>query len=517
MATVDATAITRIHDVEGALTLTSIGGGAGGAANTEIFIQAAQSAGRKQSNKADHGFWLTVGSQDVSGSGVHVGVWLLHIHFAVLTLLGIRLGSTIGSATAGNWDRHNFPLADYPLTGGWVRMWIDVARTPDAQGDSGGLVKTALIGVAAISSLPAVGGNAPNLILDASDFTTTGLSLNGTAGVWQDFITADEETGANKYGVVLSKSDVIYCLARLTLGTATSLVFNDSGFVIIFPDQALVAANFMGITIDLQNAATNIDWANGVIKAPGTVKGDIVVSGTAGAFDATGMALDGLRTIDLTSACTLLDSTIVDCDKLNQNGATLTGLAILGATTADGEAFIISDNPGLVSDCSCTFSDGHAIEITAIGTYTFDGNSFTGYGADDTNDAAIYNNSGGLVTLNVVNSTNPTVRNGAGASTIVNNNITATITVKDEAGVVIQSARVSVRLDSDNSEILSGITNASGIVTGTIAANEGAVNVRVRKGSGSGTDYLPVRSPQTVGADDFNVTITMTEDLTNST
>ena len=184
----------------------------------------------------------------------------------------------------------------------------------------------------------------------------------------------------------------------------------------------------------------------------------------------------------------------------------------------EGVAFIQSDDPGLISDCDFTFSQRHAIEMTATGTYTFGGNTFTGYGVAGSDDAAVFNSSGGLITLNLaVGDSSPTVRNSSGSSTTVNNNVTATVTVKDEAGAVIVGARVSIRLDSDNSEILGGDTNGSGVVTGSVAANAGAVSVRVRKGSGSGTDYVPVRSSQTIGAANFDVTVTMAEDTNNAT
>ena len=124
---------------------------------------------------------------------------------------------------------------------------------------------------------------------------------------------------------------------------------------------------------------------------------------------------------------------------------------------------------------------------------------------------------GDTVTINIVEAGDtPLIDNVNGSTVTVNNNVTATITVKDEAGVAIVGAEVSVRKDSDNSEILGGTTNGSGIVAGSVAASEGAVNVRVRKGSGGGTDYIPVRSAQTVGAGDFSVTITMIEDVINS-
>lgn len=463
MATVGSQLI-RIHDVEGSLTLTSIGGGAGGGANTEIFIQGAQSAGRKQSNAADHGFWLTVTSRDVSAAGVHVGVWINHIHYAVLTLLRVRLGSTIGSATAGNWDGHNFPLPAYPATGGWVRSWINVARTPEATGDSGGLVKTGLIGVAVVASLPAVGGNAPNLIMDASDFTTGGLSLTGTGGLWSDFVSADEGNGTNKYGVVVTQAGVIFCLARLTLGTASSLAFNDSNFVIVFPNQSLVASDFMGISLDLQHVSTSIAWANGVIRSAGAVQGDIRVSGASGVFTATAMTLANLRIIDLTAGCTLSNSRITDSDKLNQNGATISGCIISGATTADGEAFLVSDDLDNISGCDFAFSDGHAIEVRPTGagpfSFTLDGCSFAGYGVNGTNDAALYINpvtSNADITITVTNGSLPTYRLAAG--------YTGTFSISAQVQVTFTGMKDNseVRVyDADTGAEIAGIEDATG-------------------------------------------------------
>lgn len=98
-----------------------------------------------------------------------------------------------------------------------------------------------------------------------------------------------------------------------------------------------------------------------------------------------------------------------------------------------GTSFVRSSNPPQFENCSFIGSTttGHAIEITSTGTYNFSGNIFTGYGGTGgsntvTNSgsfsAAIYNNSGGLVTLNILNNgTGPSVRNGSGATTVISN------------------------------------------------------------------------------------------------
>ena len=362
--------------------------------------------------------------------------------------------------------------------------------------------------------------------LDAVD-VGAGLTLVGgdgadTDGLFQDFVDFDFGTIANRFGYVSTIEGILLVYGMLVIGSASATVFQDTGTTLVFPD-GLFAQGFSGITVDLTSATTDVDWTDCNFFGKGSATTEetrpvLTITGTTGDFDADGCVFDAFDVITLTSAATLLDCTVSNSLSLIRGGGTLNGLIVFGATNADNTAFIVSTDLGLFSNCDFTFSDGHAIEITVPGTYTFSANIFTGYGADGTSDAAIFNNSGGLVTINVTNGgTTVTFRNGSGASTVVNNNISATVTVKDAAGVAIQGAQVSVRLDSDNSEILGGTTNSSGVVTGSVAASAGAVSVRVRKGSGSGTDYVPINTPQTVGASNFEVTVTMDEDVNNAT
>ena len=74
-------------------------------------------------------------------------------------------------------------------------------------------------------------------------------------------------------------------------------------------------------------------------------------------------------------------------------------------------------------------TDGHAIEINTPGTYSFAGLGFSGFGADGSNTAAVYNASGGAVTINVSGGGDtPTVRNSAGSSTTINAGAQLTLT-----------------------------------------------------------------------------------------
>jgi len=195
-------------------------------------------------------------------------------------------------------------------------------------------------------------------------------------------------------------------------------------------------------------------------------RADLTISGTSGlGADITGCTIDNLRNITLTSAGTLERCKITNCEQITQASGFITDCTISLATTDDGEAFIVSNGSlANISGNDFTHSDGHAIEITATGTYNFNGNTFSGYsgtpGSNGTpssgsTDAMIYNNSGGLVTLNIGSGGDtPSIRNGASATTVVNNNVTLTFDkLKDNTEVRIYAAGTSTELD--------GIENAT--------------------------------------------------------
>lgn len=487
MGTVSAAAITRIHDVEGALTLVSVGSGGAGSANTDIFIQATQSAGRRRSSVTLEGFLLTdAADNDLSAADIHVGLWVWVTHYASLTALRIRIAET----TTTNYDEHIVPLTEYANLGGWLRVWLDISRTPDATG-TGGLNEALARNFGPIVSLPTVGGTSQNVILDAVDHTTTGLSMTGTAGLWSDFVTADEGTVNNKYGVVMTVSGVIYCKARLILGTASSLVFDDSNFTIVFPQQNLVTDTFMGISIDLQHASTNIDWAAGSIQSPGVKKGDIVVTGTSGTFDVTGCSLVGLRIVTLTSKCTISTTTFQTCGLVAQAGAQLTSCTF---NKPSGTIGITVDDLSKIDLCAFT-SDGtgHAIELrpTGAGPFEFDlnGCTFSSYASVDGstgNEVMLINpvTTSANITVNVVGGSNtPTIMLAAGYTgtfTLVVNPVATTLTVKNiDTGAVIESARVLVTASDGTGpmpfEKTTTITRSGSVATASCTAH-GLVN-----------------------------------------
>lgn len=162
----------------------------------------------------------------------------------------------------------------------------------------------------------------------------------------------------------------------------------------------------------------------------------------------TGMLFSDNPTLNFTG-CTLDGCTI---SKVPAGNDTLTASATsnidnctinVSGVTAGNRWCSVTD-PSIFTGNAFTGGGGHAIRITTAGTYSFVGNTFTGFGAAGSTGAAIYNDSGGAVTLNISGGgSTPTVRNGTGASTTVNNTVTVKITSKDvNTSANVQGARV---------------------------------------------------------------------------
>ena len=106
------------------------------------------------------------------------------------------------------------------------------------------------------------------------------------------------------------------------------------------------------------------------------------------------------------------------------------------------------------------------------------GNTFEGYGLDGTTDAAIYNNSGGHVVLNVSGGGDtPTVRNGTGATTVVVSGAQVTV-VGLATGSQVKVTKVS------NGDVLFNGAESGGQVSFS-TTYIGAIRVDARKASAS--------------------------------
>jgi hypothetical protein len=188
------------------------------------------------------------------------------------------------------------------------------------------------------------------------------------------------------------------------------------------------AADVVEMTAQIMATDTRQKWSIDPASSP------------AASYNFNGLSLVGWEVEHNCAGVTMNGAIFNGCWGATLNGGSLDGCTIENSQTSPA---VETDDPGNISDCRfISAGSGHAIEITAAGTYNFSGNTFSGYGADDTTDAAIYNNSGGLVTLEIpAGGETPTILNGTDASTVID---TPALEVTLAANVSLVGAEVRI-------------------------------------------------------------------------
>ena len=391
----------------------------------------------------------------------------------------ILAGTTLGDFEG--WDASGSDFVPAPK-GGWTNYAINPAiGTPD---HTVGTVTTInMIGVAVAALAQARGNpNACNAVRygRCTSIYTLGDLANGYAtflgyGLVDAIIT-------NKWSLLDPIEGGYKFQGLMSLGvTATAVDFRDANRVISIANTINVTPAFNAI--EVHNAASNVEWTAINISALGTLsKGTFEVIDNATVNKDTCVFTD-MGTFKYLSNSTIIGTTYRRCDAITQNGATFTSCVFTDHQASTGspatlDAALLADNLTVITDCLFIGSlagspagSGHGIEITtaaAVGSPTsFDltGNIFENFGADETTDAAIYNNSGTQIILNILSGGTPTVRNGVGSSTIINNSVTLLVQSLTEGAAVKIVADETVGTITLGDVILETLADSNGEAT----------------------------------------------------
>lgn len=178
------------------------------------------------------------------------------------------------------------------------------------------------------------------------------------------------------------------------------------------------------------------------------------VGSTPSSFDASG-ATYIKQAGKLVGSVTYSRATFSQCGLLDMNGATLDTCSVSNSTGTS--AVTTADASKVVGTAFTSAGTGHAVRITTAGTYSFEGNTFSGYAASNgtTGNEAFYNDSGGLITLEIPSGgAVPSIRNGSGASTVID-------TPTDNQSVTISGAASGSRIQ------IYDLTSATELYNGT--------------------------------------------------
>lgn len=150
-------------------------------------------------------------------------------------------------------------------------------------------------------------------------------------------------------------------------------------------------------------------------------------------------------------------ASLARCYTMDGKGAAISNCAFSQCLSTGAASLIIRSGASLSNNTFTKGAENNAVEIADPGTYSSSNVIYNNYGANGSTTAAIYNNSGSAVTINLQNYTDqiPTVRNSAGSTTVINalpKNISVT--------GAVSGSRILVRNETTDTEISNALATS---------------------------------------------------------
>lgn len=372
---------------------TALGGGASGlvAPETDFFIQGSNCISKAGWSTATKGmiFGNASGITVPSGKAVYIWIYFWASNSTAVEASG-GIQALIGSSATA-FKQWYIRGSDTLVYGGWVCGVVDPTITADA---TTGSPTATLQFFGAQANVPAAGpSKGQPLGIDAfrygRDYTCTNGDLaNGYATFAGAALFNDNS--ARRYGQFQGIDGGYLMQCRFLFGSAATAVdFRDSNRNILIARTTKVSSSFN--RFEVVNASSNIALTNISVAALGTTsRGDWVTTDNA-TVNLSSCSFTDMGTFGFASNTTATSTTFRRCQLITQNSATFS--SCIFDSTADSSRAILANNLSNIATCKfISGGTGHGIELTTAGTYTFSANTFTGYGSNNTTNAAIYNN-----------------------------------------------------------------------------------------------------------------------------
>lgn len=463
--TTDLTTITAAESTTDSGTFYRLNGtsNANPAQDLDAFVQGtgcvANKMGATSGTTDTGGHFNHTTTFDLSG-GKHLYHWRQIVtagNMQTTANQGVVVGLTNTSVTSNTaWSATNFKkwyIDGSDLTNsakGWECYVVDPASTPNAS--AGTLTLTTVKNVGFLCRQ--ISGVTTTMSNQFVDVVRAGTGVTATASSGADVIgianiySTDSST-SNKWGIVTQVNGVYFGAGKINIGASgqTNVCnFIDADQVLIwknFPvDVALYAFNLIGNG----SFATTMELTGWVVRGQSNKTWDIVC-GTNAHFKAYGCSFANIRQASLSSASVLDGCNIDASGTLDINGTTITNCSFSNQTASQLKVDTPAELAVVTASSFNSDGTGHAIEITAVGTYDFENLTFADYAASNgsTGNEAVYVNvASGSVTLNINGGTTPSVRTAGATVTVVAGAVTVLMTVSDVAGAPIQNAQVLV-------------------------------------------------------------------------
>lgn len=366
---------------------------------------------------------------------------------------GLRI--VIGASTAAfdGWRIGGKDVGRNPY-GGWQNVVVWPSYPPDYQDDgatgNGGAYRYFGSGLyldAAISKGAPHGVDA--IRYGRGTLTVSGGDAANGYGTFAGMAAANDDASV-RWGLFQEQAGTYLWKGLMSLGGGTSwgaVDFRDENRNITIDIAPRTYREFN--RIEIRNSSSRVDWTGiNISNLPPSgyrTPGDFVVVENAD-VNIDGCTFTDMGEFIFKSNSTIDDTTFRRCLQVDWGNALFDGCTF--DTTRASAAIYTED---LADIDNCTFNSAgngdNAIHMSASGTYTFVGNTFTGYGASGSPSAAIYHDSGGHLTINVQGGDTPTVYDVGTSTSEVNNPVILTLTgIVSGSEVRIYSAGTTTEL-----------------------------------------------------------------------
>lgn len=432
---------------------------------TDYFYQGAGSMSI-QVKTGEVGAYFTAGATANFSSGNFV--WIAKfIQTNKDAIDGNGLQLKIGSANTAAYLYNIYSSTTYPVAGGWQIQCINpnISQWRSSTIGSPDLTAVDVYGIRSDASATA---KAPNLGADAIDYITsnTGLTLTrgdstDANGSFSDFVTFDEGTLNNRYGVIQTRDGILYINGKLNIGNTTvNTEFTDSNRVLVFPHHR-VANGFCGINFDCSNTGSNTNITacvfngRGALTSSDDTRPSYDVISTFGLITLDSCSFNTFARIGLQSQAKFISCSFINGLQINAASANIQFSTFTGCTGGSNASYLVwpdnVDTNGKLDGCIFTkgTTETHAIQLAnqSLTSITLTDVTFTGYNATNgqPNSAIHVMKTTGDLTINITGGTTPSYLSEGATVTIVSGAVDVTVTARTTAGTAVQNARVFLR------------------------------------------------------------------------
>lgn len=352
-------------------------------------------------------------------------------------------------------------------------------------------------------------GGGQNVAVDIIRVGNNGIRITGgTTGDRGNFLEVaveDRSTANNKaHGLLRELGTGVYSAqGPLTIGSMSDTWFEDRDFVLIFENRNIADDKYYLRVGGGSFEETHVILRNSTIKSAGPGVECIfdVDAGFINTLELTGIVFASLKNaINFGSNANhiVTGCTFDGCGQIKPSSVQFQNNVISNSTDPDGALLVDGETEANMSDLSfISGGTGHAVRFLSPGTFALNDWTFQGYGANGTTDAAVVNDSGGLVTLNITGGDSPTVLNIGASTTVVQNVVNFSLTG------LVDNTEVRIYRVSDDVELF-GVENSSG---GTVTYQYNFVEATPVYIHIHNINYVFIRLELTLGGQDASVPV----------